>query len=366
MTNSLGSGGEFESPVSPRRTARATSTRAAVAGFVLAAALLAAITWSVPVDKIWAAFLSMSPWTTIAAMLLVSASFWVRGWRWALLFRPSYPVRVGPATALAAVGLALNAVLPGKAGEPARVALASRRFGCGWAFAAATVASERFLDGVVLLLFLAVALAGLPITAEASSAVLFGYSIDAAALQAVGRKLALVSLALCAIIAMLASQRGRAGLLRALAPLPSLRSRVKRPLEEIGRGLEVFRSARRVLIGLAQSVLIWLVLSSGTLVLAVGVPTIDLSFRQALGLTAIAIAASALPSVPGSWGVFEVAALLGLTLLSVPFEQSSAVAFVLVMHLSQYLPVLVLGGGAALASYFSAPRKPSKGGANRD
>jgi uncharacterized protein (TIRG00374 family) len=320
---------------------------------VLAAALLIGISWSVPVGRIWSALLSTDPWIAFAAMLIVSVSFWIRGWRWALLFRPDYRVGVGSATALASIGLALNAVLPGKAGEAARVALASRRFRCGWAFAAATVVGERLLDAVALLLFLGVALLGLPTPAATSSASLFGYSIDVAALDGAVRNLAVISLLMCALIASLMSKRGRDLLLRALAPLPGLRLRAERPLEEIGRGFKAFQSARVILGGLSQSVLIWFLLALATLVLATGVPGIDLDLRQALGLTAISIVASALPSAPGAWGVFEAAGLLGLTLLSVPFEQSTGVAFVLLMHLSQYLPVLVFGAGSALVSHVS-------------
>lgn len=355
MTDHEGSG-EEPGPAGSRKPNRARGGKVfLVLGAVGAVTLLIGIFWSVPVSEIRTALLGINPWAVLAAMLIVSSSFWVRGWRWALLFRPDYRVKVTAATALAAIGLGLNALLPGKAGEAARVALASRRFGCGWAFATATVAGERLLDGVALLLFLGIALAGLPSPAQDSSAALFGFSISASTLGGLANKLAALSLALCALIAALVSSRGRRLLLRGLTFLPKLRSRLERPLEEIGRGLKAFRSAKLVLGGFAQSVLIWLILASATMVLALGVPSIDLSFRQALGLTAISIAASALPSVPGSWGVFEVAALLGLTLLSVPFEQSSAVAFVLVMHFSQYLPVLVLGAGAALRGYLAKP-----------
>ncbi len=136
----------------------------------------------------------------------------------------------------------------------------------------------------------------------------------------------------------------------------------------MGRGLGAFRSPLLILGALLQSLLIWLIVATAVLVLAAGVPGIELGFRQALGLTAISIAAAALPSAPGAWGVFEAASLLGLTLLSVSFEQSIAVAFVLMMHFSHYLPVLVLGGVSALLTRPSAAelgRSPALAGLRR-
>ncbi len=337
-------------------------------GVALSAALLIGISWSVPLQDIWSALLRVDPLIFIASMLIMSSSLWVRGSRWAVLFRPAYRIKSSSATALAVIGLALNAVLPGRAGEVARVALASRRFGCGWAFATATVVGERLLDGLTLLLILGVSLLSLPSPEAVSPASLFGYSVDVGTLGGLARGLALFCLLIGVLILALLDERVRGLLLGLLRVFPRLRARVEHPLEEMGRGLGAFRSPLLILGALLQSLLIWLIVATAVLVLAAGVPGIELGFRQALGLTAISIAAAALPSAPGAWGVFEAASLLGLTLLSVSFEQSIAVAFVLMMHFSHYLPVLVLGGVSALLTRPSAAelgRSPALAGLRR-
>lgn len=282
------------SPAPARHGSRATDSKVLVAvGLALSVALLIGISWSVPVRRIWSALMRTDFWIVLAAMLVASGSFWVRGWRWALLFRPDYRVTSGSATALTAIGMALNALLPGRAGEVARVALAGRRFGCGWAFGAATVVGERLLDGVTLLFFLGVSLLSLPAPTTTSAAMLFGYSLDIDTVGGVVRNLAAVCLLLSALIPSLMSRRARGLLLRLLRVFPGLGARVERPLEEIGRGLGAFRSPRVVLGALFGSLLIWLIVAVANLTVAASAPGIELSFRQALGLTAISVAVAA-------------------------------------------------------------------------
>ena len=99
-----------------------------------------------------------------------------------------------------------------------------------------------------------------------------------------------------------------------------------------------------------MSLLLWLALGLTNLLVARAMPGVELDFRQALVVTAISIAASAIPSVPGAWGVYEAGVLLALVLVRAAPEPGDGVAFAFVSHLCQYLPVVVLGAIAGFRS----------------
>ena len=86
----------------------------------------------------------------------------VRALRWQLLFHRETRPPYGATAAASLVGLAVNSLLPLRAGEAARVIALNRRAGTSPVESAATVALERILDVFCLLLLLLAALPWLP------------------------------------------------------------------------------------------------------------------------------------------------------------------------------------------------------------
>src|SRR5439155_245051 len=76
----------------------------------------------------------------------------IRGWRWLVILRASAPAAaLGDATAVTAIGFALNAVSPFKLGELLRIGAIAPRARIGVGEATATVVLERVLDVLALL-----------------------------------------------------------------------------------------------------------------------------------------------------------------------------------------------------------------------
>src|SRR5438445_11055503 len=76
----------------------------------------------------------------------------VRGWRWQVILRASAPhAGLGDATAVTAIGFALNSVSPFKLGELLRIGAIAPRAKIGVGEAGATVVVERVLDVLALL-----------------------------------------------------------------------------------------------------------------------------------------------------------------------------------------------------------------------
>ncbi len=106
----------------------------------------------------------------LVAVVMAPLQIWVRGRRWWYLFPPgSNPPGLTPAMM---IGYMVNNVVPARAGEVARVYVVARRWSAADASAArlhpfwttlATLVVERVLDGLVVVLILAVLVLVIPV-----------------------------------------------------------------------------------------------------------------------------------------------------------------------------------------------------------
>ena len=86
----------------------------------------------------------------------------VRALRWQQLFAAETRPPLGPVTSAMLIGLAVNMLLPLRAGEAARIVALGRSAGVSRVESLGTVALERVLDVFCLLLLLFAALPWLP------------------------------------------------------------------------------------------------------------------------------------------------------------------------------------------------------------
>jgi hypothetical protein len=80
---------------------------------------------------------------------------------------------------------------------------------------------------------------------------------------------------------------------------------------------------------------------------------IQLTFLQTMVVTSMSITASSLPSAPGAWGVFEAGALFALVILCIPFEQAAGVTYIIIIHIVNYLLLVLLGIMLAFQEHIS-------------
>lgn len=317
-------------------------------GWLISIALIAGIARTAPVGEIGLALRSVEPGPLIAAVFLVSLTLWLRGARWSVILASRRRVPTTQAAKVAIFGLALNAVLPGRAGEVARVVIASRRFQMGVAFTAATIVAERLLDGLVLLIFLSPVVPALRSEAASRSVEIFGAEVSTAMLGKSVYGLVAIVLILAAItLAVSFSQpRGAASWLvrvipRALAG--PIAPRLERLVDAVKDGMGSLSEGRRLGAVSLYSFAIWGAIALANLLVAWGVPGFELSIKEAIVLTAVSVAAASIPSAPGGWGVFEASGLLCLYTLKPDLDASAAVAYLVATHLCQYLPAVLLG-----------------------
>lgn len=315
----------------------------AVAGsFFSLVCLLLLFVW-VPVDDTLVALLKGDPFLLALASMATIGNLGLRGVRWMALLGRHTLRDLRLATTISMAGLALNATLPGKAGEIARVGLAARwmRIRVGEAGMASLI--ERVIDLAVLsgLGFATLALAG-----RWSEDPNGAFSRETLVSLAVS--LLVMSLSATALILMASHDRLGKWVQQTVSSwlaTPKWRRRVRRFLLDVRNGAVRIRSPRAALSALASTLGLWGILGAGVYAVGLAMPGIECTPLAAVAFAVVTTLASALPSAPGAWGVYEAAGVVvGSTLITAD-SPSSLAAFVISSHATQYVPVVLIGLG---------------------
>lgn len=250
-----------------------------------------------------------------------------RSLRWRLLLGPQVPL--SRCFWVTNIGYLVSNVLPFRLGDPARAVVIGQSGKVSTAAALSTVVVERVLD----MLTVVILLAGIaPFVSGAKGALGAGLAAGGAALAA------------SAVLLILAFRPdwGRRWVRWALKRLPRLDAeRWAQRLDGLFEGLAPLRSARRGLALLAWSAIAWtwVVFFYWTLIRAFlpRPPALAAPFLVCvLGL------GMAVPSSPGTVGVFHAVARYGLTVpFDVPVDHAVTIAFA--AHAFQYILMCFLG-----------------------
>jgi glycosyltransferase 2 family protein len=219
-------------------------------------------------------------------------------------------------------GVAVNNVLPGRIGDflRARWLGLAARMPAGKAFG--TVVIDRLFDLTVLVGLLIVGIAAVASSqwlvelAVAGLVLLVGFgAVLVLSRRYIGRR-----------------ERGRRerGLLRRLA-----RDTVERLAEPLGR--------EQLLVCLALSLVAWVMWAVAALLVARSLD-LELSFADALFVTAVLNLGSAVPSSPGYVGTYEWLGVASLGLVGI--DKDPALAFTILLHAAWYVPTTLVGAVA--------------------
>lgn len=290
---------------------------------------------------LWLAFSSLNPaqfWQSIQRaywpLLLVGMGIYglavtVITLRWQFLLRAMAPVRLLPLIPLVAIGYMGNNIYPFRSGEILRIVLLRRDWDIPYARGATTVAVERVFDGLVMLTFVIVPLALMPIGSETVQRVAVGTA-------------PIFGVALLTFFALAA----RPDLLRGLANwgaglLPdALGGRVRGLADDIIDGLEGLRSARDLFGAVVSSYATWMIEASvyWIVALAFGLET---GYAVALLTVGVVNLAGLLPASPGMLGVFEFFA--SEVMMAAGVASDVALAYAVTVHVVIWLPPTLAG-----------------------
>ena len=299
-------------------------------------------------DQVLAAIRDASPGWIGVGMMAYLAFILVRGWRWLIILHASAPAAtLGDATAVTAIGFALNAVSPFKLGELLRIGAIAPRARIGVGEAGATVVVERVLD-VLALLVIALGAATVSDAGSNSFGLWSGVVVIAVASVAIG------------VVAYLMVSHPQATLAvidRIAARLPArVGAFVDRFAASVLKGFASLRSPRRLAIAALLSVLVWLCIDVG-LMACFRALTPQLSFPTLLLACTIFIISQAISVTPGSVGTYEGFFLLVLSTFGARPAALVTAAAVL-NHVGNIAALLLAGAVGAVWLRVSRPPLP--------
>lgn len=293
----------------------------------------------VPFGDVWRAMTAAHPVWLAIAMAPVAVNILLRGLRLVLLLGHPGHVPVIPATAISAAGLGINATMPGKVGELARIGLAVRVLGVRPGVATMATIIERGIDLGVLACggFVCLGVLGL-----------FGQdtAYDNARFGSLVATMALLSLLFLVFILIVANDSLGKKLhrwLKRAIPGSAWPRRLRRLGLDVSTGAKRFLRPRTAVSTVLVTITMWFMLGLSVYAVGLAMPGVRCSLLVASIFAIITTLASALPSVPGAWGVYETVGIAVASVL-VPHDSVSALAaFVIATHALQYLPVVVMG-----------------------
>lgn len=288
-------------------------------------------------SAVWANIREGNFWLLSASVFVATFGFFIRALRWKVLLTPvKADTRLRSRFAGVSIGFMANNILPARVGEFARAYAFSRLepVTAGAAFGSLVV--ERFMDGVILLLFLVLPLLtpGFP-SVDALSAGWGGALLKAGGLAVLAVMAALVFMALWPARFVRVAEAFAKFLPNSLArPLVD-------SLAAFLDSLAIMRDPWLLFLGFAWSLFFWTWhgLSFWLGMLAFG---IDTGFVSAIFTEAVVGFGVAIPSAPGFFGTFHAAAKFALSdVYGVAEPQSLAFAFG--YHFGGWIPITAIG-----------------------
>jgi uncharacterized protein (TIRG00374 family) len=254
---------------------------------------------------------------------------YIRAQRWRILLRPVDTPELKTLVAATNIGFMANMVLPLRVGEVIRPVLVSRQEKQPLGGILATIVLERVFDVFTIFTLFGITTALLPVSETVTRT---GYGLLAMALLIAGGA---VFIRWQEALALRLLRWG-------LSPFPA---NLSEPIEKFFAGfvqaLRVLESPSEMLRIVAWSFFLWLVLSAvfGCAILAFHLP-VPLVLGSIATTVIVAIAVSA-PSAPGFIGAFQLGCVFGLQIFGV--DKSDAIAFSIVLHVTQFVGVVGAG-----------------------
>jgi uncharacterized protein (TIRG00374 family) len=268
-----------------------------------------------------------------AACGLTVAGYWLRSWRWGEILSPEVRVPAGRLFSTTMVGfLAIN-TLPARLGELVRAyALArSERIRAGTVLGSVVI--ERLFDLAALASFWALSLLFAPYPRWFRLSGYLTIALSAAA-----------TVMLWLLHAGHYDTNSMAARLRRLAP-GWLTSRIEGPVASFTAGLRVLGRPSTIAFSGLITAAMWIV--NGAIFLFVGKSMgLSLPLWSPFLLSFVVCVAIMVPSSPGFIGVLEGSCVVGLSMLGV--DASRALAYGVLYHLTQIVPLVLFGGFFAL------------------
>lgn len=299
-------------------------------GATISAFFLAIALRGLDLGQVWQDAQRANYWWIAPGVLAYSIGVWARAWRWHYLLRPIKPVSLKVMWPIVVIGYMGNNVYPFRAGEVIRAYVLKRKEGISLSASIATILVERIFDGLVMLLFVFIALPIVP------------------GLPAWLRQM--VILASLAFFGALIFFLGMAALpdrsrilyhwfITRFLPA-TLQPKLLALADRFMEGLSSLISLRDILMIFITSIVIWLLETVKYWFVMIAF-NFSVTFFALMLMNGVVNLATTLPSAPGYVGTFDLPGIAVLKIFGV--DPTVAAAYTLVLHAALWLPITLLG-----------------------
>jgi uncharacterized protein (TIRG00374 family) len=256
-------------------------------------------------------------------------TLYIRAQRWRILLRPVGTPAMRTLVSATNIGFMANMVLPLRVGEVIRPVLVSRKENEPLSGILATVVLERIFDMFTILFLFGVSASLVAVSDQVRH---WGYYLSG------------LAAAVAAVVIIVRWQEALALRLLQLVlwPLPAA---IGTPVGNFFRGfvqaLETLQSPLTFVQLLGWSLYLWLVIA---LIYLLGILAFDIPapvLVASITVSAIVAIAVSVPQAPGYIGSFQLGCTLSLAIFNV--SQSHAIAYSIVLHLTQFVGVVAAG-----------------------
>lgn len=255
---------------------------------------------------------------------------WGRTWRWHYLLRSLKGVSLTRLFPVVVIGYMGNNVYPFRAGEVIRAYVLKRNEDVSITASLATIVVERIFDGLVMLIFVFVALPFADFNALWLRDVVFFSTL-----------LFWGAFLVFLVMALRPEPMRRFYTMIFDRVLPeTLATKAKNLADHFMTGLENLRHPRDLVMTLVSSIFIWLT-ETTKYWFVMHAFDFQVSFFVLMVMTAVVNLATTLPSSPGYVGTFDTPGIKTLTAYGVP--KTIAASYTLVLHAALWLPITLLG-----------------------
>ncbi|MCA9979489.1 MAG: flippase-like domain-containing protein [Anaerolineales bacterium] len=268
----------------------------------------------------------------IPSVAVYFVAVWARTWRWDYMLRPVKHIPVRDLFPVVVIGYMGNNIYPLRMGEVLRSYVLLRRERVPMGASLATVIVERVFDGLVMLLFVFIALPFFPLPDSYRQLVVLASVAFFAALL------------LFFVFAAVPAHTLRLADWVYTHFLPAKwREKLLDITQNVLNGLISLRSFRNVLMIFLTSVVIWLLetVKYWFVMHAFDFGDAQVTFFALMLMNGVVNLATTIPSGPGYVGTFDVPGIAVLVLYGVTPE--IATAYTVVLHVALWLPITLLG-----------------------
>jgi hypothetical protein len=299
-------------------------------GAVVSAFFLVLALSGLDLVRVWGYVKSANYWWILPGVVAYSIGVWVRAWRWHYLLRSVKPVPVSTMWPIVVIGYMGNNIYPFRAGEVLRAYVLKQKESVSISASIATILVERIFDGLVMLLFVFIALPfapGLP-----------AWLRQIVILASVAFLGALIIFLVMAALPDKSRELYQWGI-TSFSP-HNIQETLLTLADRFMEGISSLNSLPNIVMIFFTSIVIWL-LETIKYWFVMHAFDFTVSFFALMLMNGVVNLATTLPSAPGYIGTFDAPGIAVLEVFGVPSD--IAAAYTLVLHAALWLPITLLG-----------------------